>query len=155
MEIYMTRNATTRNGLVPLWEQFMRCRWYTDILLKVYNLNGIFWQPVQSQSIQKYGQEPHRSFIENNRYVQSAITSNEHGNIINDAHEELALYLINSNRQIKVMHFIETSYCETDCCFQYVRTTKTKTNLDRNTINTIEVCRGPRPSVETVNDSYI
>lgn len=77
-------------------------------------------------------------------------------NVTNDAHEDLALYLLNSNnRQIKVMHLIETSYSETECCFQYVRTTKTKTNLNRNTINTIEVYRGRRPSADAVHESYI
>lgn len=42
MEIYMTRNATTRNGLVPLWGQLIQYTWYTDIILNVKGLR--LWQ---------------------------------------------------------------------------------------------------------------
>lgn len=72
---------------------------------------------------------------------------------------ELALYLLNRiPAGLQVMHIIETSYSETECCFQYVRTTKTKTNYDpHNTINTIEVYRGRRPNQlnDTINETYI
>lgn len=72
---------------------------------------------------------------------------------------DLALYLLNRiPAGIHVMHVIETSYCETECCFQYVRTTKTKTNYDPHTINTIEVYRGRRPNQimnDTINETYI
>lgn len=73
---------------------------------------------------------------------------------------DLALYLLNRiPAGIHVMHVIETSYCETECCFQYVRTTKTKTNYDPHTINTIEVYRGRRPTNQimndTINETYI
>lgn len=73
-------------------------------------------------------------------------------------HNELALYLFNRNPNddIQLLQLIE-SYCETECCFQYVRTTQTKTKFDQNIINTIEVYRGPR-SINTndmVNETYI
>lgn len=87
---------------------------------------------------------------------QPAITSREIG--LNGENNELALYLLNRiPAGIQVMHIIETSYCETECCFQYVRTTKTKTNYDSHTINTIEVYRGRRPNHidDTINETYI
>lgn len=77
----------------------------------------------------------------------------------NGESNELALYLFNRiPAGLQVMHIIETSYSETECCFQYVRTTKTKTNYDpHNTINTIEVYRGRRPNQinDTINETYI
>lgn len=76
----------------------------------------------------------------------------------NGESNELALYLFNRiPAGLQVMHIIETSYSETECCFQYVRTTKTKTNYDPHTINTIEVYRGPRPNQinDTINETYI
>lgn len=39
MEIYMTRNATTRTGLVPLWGRVF-ISWYIDVLL---DLDKVFW----------------------------------------------------------------------------------------------------------------
>lgn len=39
MEIYMTRNATTRTGLVPLWGRLF-VSWYIDVLL---DLDKVFW----------------------------------------------------------------------------------------------------------------
>lgn len=72
----------------------------------------------------------------------------------NDPHDELALYLFNGNsNDFQLLQLIE-SYCETECCFQYVRTTKTKSKYDQNITNTIEVYRGPR-SNDMVNESYI
>lgn len=90
-------------------------------------------------------------------------TSTSHEITINDDSNDLALYLLNRiPAGIQVMHIIRTSYCETECCFQYVRTTKTKTNLDPHTINTIEVYRGRRPNPtnesiqnDTINETYI
>lgn len=38
MDIYMARNATTRNGLVPLWGRII-LSWY-DVIL---NVDEIFW----------------------------------------------------------------------------------------------------------------
>lgn len=40
MEIYMTRNATARTGLVPLWGRLF-VSWYLDVF---YHLSKIFWQ---------------------------------------------------------------------------------------------------------------
>lgn len=88
--------------------------------------------------------------------AQPAITSHEIGR--NGECNELALYLLNRiPAGIHVMHVIETSYSETECCFQYVRTTKTKTNCDPHTINTIEILRGRRPNSlsDTINETYI
>lgn len=39
MEIYMTRNATARTGLVPLWGRLF-ISWYIDVLL---DLDKVFW----------------------------------------------------------------------------------------------------------------
>lgn len=39
MEIYMTRNATARTGLVPLWGRLF-VSWYIDVLL---DLDKVFW----------------------------------------------------------------------------------------------------------------
>lgn len=39
MEIYMTRNATARTGLVPLWGRLF-VSWYMDVLL---DLDKVFW----------------------------------------------------------------------------------------------------------------
>lgn len=85
-----------------------------------------------------------------------AITSHEIGR--NGESNELALYLFDRiPAGLQVMHVIETSYSETECCFQYVRTTKTKTNYDPHTINTIEVYRGRRPNPinDAINETYI
>lgn len=188
MEIYMTRNATTRNGLVPLWDQLLRCRWYTNTLLKIYNLYEIFWRPVHGEHIITSHQSIETiSFIQpppststntnnniNNSTATATITTTPAHTII--AHpqlelttptlsidtgecNDLALYLLNRiPAGIHVMHVIETSYLETECCFEYVRTTKTKTNYDPHTINTIEVYRGPRPNQimnDTINETYI
>lgn len=89
------------------------------------------------------------SLFQHNRMPE--IASHEHENQLNNENtdnneiNEIALYLSNRNpSHIQILQLIETSYCETECCFQLIRTTKTKTNFDRNTINTIEVVRGPR-----------
>lgn len=87
---------------------------------------------------------------------QPAITSRAIAS--NGKSNELALYLLNRIPVgIQVMHKVETSYSETECCFQYVRTTKTKTNRNSHTINTIEVYRGRRPNQinDTINETYI
>lgn len=39
MDIYMARNPTTRNGLVPLWGRLL-VSWYFDI---IYDWHEIFW----------------------------------------------------------------------------------------------------------------
>lgn len=39
MEIYMTRNATARSGLVPLWGRLF-ISWYIDVL---FDLDKVFW----------------------------------------------------------------------------------------------------------------
>jgi hypothetical protein len=39
MEIYMTRNATARTGLVPLWGRLF-ISWYIDVL---FDLDKVFW----------------------------------------------------------------------------------------------------------------
>lgn len=39
MEIYMTRNATARTGLVPLWGRLF-VSWYIDVLL---DIDKVFW----------------------------------------------------------------------------------------------------------------
>lgn len=165
MEIYMTRNATTRNGLVPLWEQLLRCTRYTDIMLKIYHLHGIFWRPMhlltqlltlplplplppppppspssppptQSPSRQTLAIAAHDTQMNNenneNNEIAASLAKNGHGPSTS------------AIEPIRVVHLIETSYSETECCYQLIRTTKTKTNIDRNTINTIEILRGPR-----------
>lgn len=40
MEIYMTRNATTARGLVPLWGRLF-ISWYLDVLL---DFDKVFWR---------------------------------------------------------------------------------------------------------------
>ena len=39
MDIYMARNATTRNGLVPLWGRLI-CSWYINVILSI---DEVFW----------------------------------------------------------------------------------------------------------------
>lgn len=93
-------------------------------------------------------------------------TNDSQMNNENNENNEIALCLANaspttsqlidtSTPAIRVLHLIETSYCETECCFQLIRTTKTKTNIDRNTINTIEILRGPRTHMtDTQNETH-
>lgn len=159
MEIYMTRNATSR-GLVPLWDQLLRCRWYTNILLKIYNFHNIFWRPVH-----KTAKPTTATTTKTNKTIDSiernnptnGSSSSSSTNMNNNVHNDLALYLFNrQSDDIQVLQLIE-SYCETECCFQYVRSTQTKAKHDRNIINTIEVFRGPR-SINTndmINETYI
>lgn len=152
MEIYMTRNATSR-GLVPLWDQLLRCRWYTNILLKIYNFHNIFWRPVHTTTTTTNNKTIES--IERNNSTNGSSSSSSTNN--NNVHNDLALYLFNRHPDdIQVLQLIE-SYCETECCFQYVRSTQTKAKYDQNIINTIEVYRGPRPTNmnDLINETYI
>lgn len=100
--------------------------------------------------------QPNSTTTTNNTNIASTPSSTITGS--NGENNELALYLLNRiPAGLQVMHIIETSYSETECCFQYVRTTKTKTNYDPNTINTIEVYRGRRPNQinDTINETYM
>lgn len=137
MEIYMTRNATTRNGLVPLWEQLLRYRWYTDFLINYYNLNGIFWQPVHCSTEMVVNGSDSMLYASST----SAAAASKAANSTSTEHNTNSLNLC---RRINLMQLIETNV--------YVRNPLGQ--IDTITTRSIEIYRKCN-SANALSESYM